>query len=273
MEGDIKEYNRSFSTTYDYINYRLVFPEDNMQPYVSGNYAIVVYENGVLTSILLTRRFYVVEKTVQIIPQIKRPLPGQFYDTGHLVNFSVTGSSNLLNDPNSRITAVIKQNNRNDNSVRLTQPQFIRPGRFDYTFSDMVIFQAGNEFRNFDIKNLRYISENLSAIEFVNPWYHVLLKTDVSRAGKPYFFIRDLNGAYYVDREKAVDKNNEADYAYVHFTLDHAEFPAGSSVYVFGMLSDWKLNDRNRMLFNNDKQAYELIMLLKQGWYDYKGTW
>jgi len=66
-----------------------------------------------------------------------------------------------------------------------------------------------------------------------------------------------------------VDKHSEADYAYVHFTLDFPPSLDGSNIYVFGMLTDWKLNDRNRMKYNSDKGLYELIMLLKQGWYDY----
>jgi hypothetical protein len=252
-EGEIKEYHRSFNTTYDYINYRLVFPEEDMQPYVSGNYSIVVYERGNPDNIILTRRFYIVETIVEIIPQVKRPLPGISYETGQLVNFSVTGTGIILNDPDRRISAIIKQNNRDDNAVRLTQPQFIRPGRLDYTFSDKVIFQGGSEFRNFDMKNLRYISEFISQIEFINPWYHVHLKTDIPKTGKPYFYSGDLNGAYYVDREKATDKNTEADYAYVHFSLEYPELNDGSSIYVFGMLPTGNSMTANRMLYNRTR--------------------
>ncbi len=79
---------------------------------------------------------------------------------------------------------------------------------------------GGNEFRSLDIKSMKYQTENMAAIEFRNPYFHVILKPDESRAGKPYFSRTDLNGSYFIDKEKAGNKFTEADYIYVHFSLD-----------------------------------------------------
>lgn len=161
------------------------------------------------------------------------------------------------------------QNERPDNVLTIEKPIYIAPGRYDYTYTDRIIFQGGNEFRNFDIKSLKYISEKISRIDFINPYYHVFLKPDESRGHMPYFSNNDLNGAYYIDREKAVEKHQEADYVYVHFKFNHPIILDGKTIYVFGMLTDWSLSEHNRMTYNPETGFYETTLLLKQGWYDY----
>ncbi|MBN2481462.1 MAG: DUF5103 domain-containing protein [Bacteroidales bacterium] len=269
-EGEIHEVYRSFSTTYDYIHYHLNFPEENVRPVISGNYAIVVYEMNRPEEIILTRRFYITEKLVQVEGNISRAPHGIHYESGQQVEFSVIDPLNEIRDPDSEILAVIMQNGCHDHSITLQRPFYMEPGRFDYTGADRNIFPGGNEFRNFDTKSLKYQSENIVRIDFMNPYWHVFLKPDEPRAYMPFFSDSDLDGAFYIDRENATEKHRESDYVYVHFRLDWPATHAGETIYVYGMLSDWSLGDHNRMTFNPETGYHELTMLLKQGWYDYE---
>lgn len=268
-EGEIHDMQRSFNTTYDYMHYSLKFPEENVKPIISGNYVIVVYDVNQPEKFILTRRFYIIERIVQIEGTVNRAPSANYYETGQLVQFSVIDPKNEIQDPNSELIAVIMQNERPDNVLTIEKPIYIAPGRYDYTYTDRIIFQGGNEFRNFDIKSLKYISEKISRIDFINPYYHVFLKPDESRGHMPYFSNNDLNGAYYIDREKAVEKHQEADYVYVHFKFNHPIILDGKTIYVFGMLTDWSLSEHNRMTYNPETGFYETTLLLKQGWYDY----
>ena len=45
-----------------------------------------------------------------------------------------------------------------------------------------------------------------------------------------------------------------------------------SDVYIFGALTNWKCNKRNKMTYNYEKRQYELMLLLKQGYYNYQYT-
>ncbi len=268
-EGEIRVMQRSFNTTYDYMHYSLKFPEESTKPVISGNYAIVVYELNNPETPILSKRFYVVEKMVQVEGTVNRAPPGKYYENGQVVQFSVIDTKNEIRDPNSELLAVVMQNGCPENILTIEKPLYIAPGRYDYTYADRIIFPGGNEFRNFDMKSLKYLSENISSIDFINPYYHVYLKPDESRGHTPYFFSNDLNGAYYIDREKADQKHQEADYAYVHFKFKHPIVFDGEAIYVFGMLSDWSLSEYNRMIYNPESGFYEITMLLKQGWYDY----
>jgi len=62
----------------------------------------------------------------------------------------------------------------------------------------------------------------------------------------------------------------ECDYTFVHFTLPLPVQLVGGSVNVFGALTDWNANKSNQMSWNNITAAYELTMMLKQGYYNYQ---
>jgi hypothetical protein len=268
-QGIISEMSTSFNTTVDYAHYRLIFPNEDCLPVISGNYALVVYENDDPETIILTRRFYVIEKTVQIEGKVKQPSFGANKDTDQQVEFTVLHNNLDIRDPFTEIAVVVQQNGRDDRLITDLKPLFIKPGKTEFTDPDACIFPGGNEFRSLDIKSMKYQTENIASIDFQNPYYHVFMKPDETRAYNPYFYKNDLNGGYYIDREKATDKHQEADYVYVHFTLNCWPPLADEEVYVMGSFCDWTMNEKNKMAYNAEKKCYELALLLKQGLYDY----
>ena len=268
-QGTIRESANSFNTTFDYMHYRLLFPEEDCVPVLSGNYALVVYESVDPEKIVLTRRFYVTEKTVQIEGSVKQPLPGEFRESGQQVDFTVNHPGMNIRDPFGEITAVIRQNGRDDNLIRSPKPTFIQSGKIIYSDQDGIIFPGGNEFRNFDFKNLKYLTENMATIAFRNPYYHLFLKPDKIRSNKPHSSKPDLNAGFLVSLEKANDKHIEADYGYVHFTLEDPLVTTGGTIYVTGGFCDWSTGESNKMIYNSASGCYEVTLLLKQGFYDY----
>ncbi len=267
-QGVIQESTSSFNTTRDYTHFHLIFPEEDCMPVLSGNYALVVYEEEHPDKILFTRRFYVIEKTVQVAGRIKQPA-GEHSETGQQLEFTLSYDGNLIRDPLNDIVVAVVQNNRDDIAVIPGKPSFFKPGQFEYADHPDVLFSGGNEFRSVDIKSMKYQSENIASIDFQNPYYHVFLKTDEDRENKPYFSKTDFNGGYFVDREKSGDKHTEADYVYVHFSFAPPVLYSGENVYVTGAFSDWAARDWNKMKFNMENGRFEAVLLLKQGMYDY----
>ena len=268
-QGIIRESASSFNTTYDYRHYRLVFPEEDCLPILSGNYALVVYDQEYPDKIMLTRRFYVTEQTVRIEARIKQPAYGNFKETGQQIEFTVLHDDRQIRDPLNEVSAVVIQNNRDDKSLTIAKPFSILPGRLEYTDPEKGIFPGGNEFRSLDIKSMKYQTENMAAIDFQNPYYHIFMKPDENRGNKPYFSKIDLNGSYFIDREKSDDKHTEADYVFVHFNLSQLPIYEGEEVYVNGGFCDWENHESNKMKYNTAKSCFELTLLLKQGLYDY----
>jgi len=60
----------------------------------------------------------------------------------------------------------------------------------------------------------------------------------------------------------------DADYVTVNFFLRPIEEFSGD-IYVFGALTDWKANKKNKMKFDSSKELYTTQLFLKQGWYNY----
>jgi hypothetical protein len=267
-EGTIRESDPSYNTTYDYMHYRLEFPEDDCMPVLSGNYAIVVYEADDPDKVVLTHRFYVVEKAAQLTGRVQQVPSGEFRETSQQVAFSLDYSGLPVQDPLRDLSVVIRQNGRDDNSMRNLKPSSVANGKIEFDGPDEGIFNAGNEFRTLDLKSMKYQTENIAAIDFQNPNYHVFLKPDKSRDGSPYFSKSDLNGQYFINQEKARNKHIEADYIFVHFTLAEP-YPLPEDVYVTGELTNWAASPSGKMKYNADKAYYECTLLLKQGLYDY----
>jgi len=267
-EGTIRESDPSYNTTYDYTHYRLEFPEEDCLPVVSGNYALIVYEADDPDKVMLTHRFYVVEKAVQLTGRLQQAPSGEFRETSQQVMFSMDYSGLKVQDPLRDLAIVIRQNGRDNNSIKNMKPSFITNGKIEFDGMDEGIFNAGNEYRTLDLKSMKYQTENMAAIDFQNPYYHVYLKPDKSRDGNPYFSKADLNGQYFIDQEKARNKHIEADYIFVHFTLAEP-YPVPEDVYVTGELTGWAASPSGKMKYNADKGYYECTLLLKQGLYDY----
>jgi hypothetical protein len=116
---------------------------------------------------------------------------------------------------------------------------------------------------------MRYQTENIAVIDFRNPYYHVILKTANLRANKPWFSKTDLNGNYYIDKEKSDDRHTEADYVYVHFILELPSVYSANMVYVAGVFNDWSKDEASLMKLNPENGLFEITLLLKQGLYDY----
>lgn len=267
-QGTVREMSPSVNTTVDYVHHRLVFPDGECKPVLSGNYALVVYEEDPEDPVF-TRRFYVSDNSVQIEGSIRQPPPGEFRESGQQLAFTVNYNKDAVKDPSRDITIVVRQNQHDHRIIKNPLPSLTLPGKLEFADTDEAIFAGGNEFRSLDIKSMKYQTENIAMIDFQNPYYHVFLKTEDSRAYKPYFSNRDLNGSYFIDKEKSIDKHVEADYVYVHFYLIQSLPVQDKACYVTGMLTDWHADTSNLMTYNAEKQCMEATLLLKQGLYDY----
>jgi Domain of unknown function (DUF5103) len=270
-ENVVEDYKPSFNTTVDYIHYRLSFPNDQIKITLSGNYILCVYPYGNPEKPVLTRRFIITENAAKISLSVHRPMMTAGNNTGQQVDFTINFAGLNLIDPNRNVYSFLLQNGRWNNAKKNLLPDFYSNNELKYSsLSEKNTFIAGNEFRYFDIKSIRYLSEFIEKIDFRPPNYHVLLKPSDNREFKPYFYTQDFNGRYYIAFQEGRDPDTDADYVYVYFTLPSKYALAGGKMYVSGGLADWSFNQNNLMDYNPELQQYECTMLLKQGWYNYE---
>jgi hypothetical protein len=270
LQNPITNYVYSTNTLTNYIHYSLVLPDDNCKPRVSGNYIIKVYEDLDETKMAFTKRFYIYETAAEIEFNILRPEIPRYMLKYQEFKLSVKPDVTDFTDLKSEIKIVVNQNGMpcRTKSYLLSR---LEPGNtLVYDDLDTNIFDGGNEFRNFDIKSIRYQSIRIKKIVYLDGLYNILLKPDDWRTKTRYFFDQDLNGNYYIENSLGVSKDKDADYVMVHFELP-AQLPVmDGNLYVYGALTNWKCDAGSVMKFNLEKQVYEKDLFLKQGYYNYQ---
>lgn len=267
-ENTVDEYAFSFATHQSYTHYSVQFPNEDVSFKVSGNYVIEVWEEDNDTLPVITQRFYVWEDIAAISGQVFRPNLVTFRTEYQELNFSVDIKTLAITNPYDEIRVVMKQNSREDNAWQELKPRFINNNILSYD-DDNTVFFAGKEYRRFDTRTLRFQTDRIVKIEKGYKRYDVFVNTDESRSFKQYFYEKDINGNYIVLADLTNDPNIEADYAYIHFTLQYPYFLSNGDFYVVGDFNGYNISEENKMVYDFDKQTYSTTLFLKQGFYNY----
>ena len=268
-EDQIRNYHGSMNTRVPYTHYQLEFPNHNMQPTKSGNYILKVFLDGDRDRVVFTRRFMVFEQQVSIEGHVQQANLVRYRYQKQQLEFSIQTASYHISNPYREMHLVITQNGRWDNAITNLQPRSVRGNQFVYDYEEETLFEGGNEFRRFDTRSLRQLSERVQDIQSSRRHWDVFLLPDRVRAYESYVTDNDLNGRFQVLTADGRNHMLESDYAWVHFRLPMAEPFENGHVYVMGALTDWHFTGDNRMNYNYGERAYELSLFLKQGYYNY----
>jgi hypothetical protein len=269
-DNPVEEFKPSFNTTVQYVHYKLTFPNDRVKLTLSGNYILSVYSDDPDKPVI-TQRFIITEDIAGIKIAMHRPQMTSDNNSGQQVDFTVNLNAVRVADPYRDIFSFILQNGRWNDAKKNLKPVVFGGNELNYnSLSDRNIFKGGNEFRYFDIRSIRYVSEFVKRIDFRSPCYNVLLNPSENREFKPYFYWQDFNGKFYVATQEGRDPETDADYVNVFFTLPSKYMLSDGKMYVSGAFNNWALNGNNLMSYNPQAGQYECAMLLKQGWYNYE---
>lgn len=270
-EDRITEYKYSFATLQKYTHYELILPNNQIRPKISGNYLLKVYEEGNQQKPVISQRFYVVENTVNIGVDVVPSSQVALRFSNQKVNFTIFHKISIQN-PYADLKAVVMQNGDPQTAVLNTKPSFIRPGSLVYNELNSNDFPAGNEFRKFDIRSLRYKAENVQNI-IKDSSNNVVLFQDINGSKSKYSNLIDENGSFYIRNQEGRDDRTESDYANVMFTLNAVPPTKSGDAYVVGRFNNYQLNESNRLSFESSRKRFYGNILLKQGLYDYKYIW
>jgi len=287
FENYIESYSFSFNTIQKYIHYELIFPNENINFLKSGNYIILIYDENM--NPIITKRFIVYEEIVKIESVLKRGTFVKDFDTKHEIDFKINLNNLIIQNPYEEIKVVIQQNDNWNNVKKNMRPSFIGTDFLEYDYDGEISFNAGNEFRHFEISNLDFFSENIDSIytqkitkflstkenklcdnQLVNQnIFFASIKKDYSRQKNNYFNKYDLNGKMKIKNSRSNYPEYESEYVMVDFYLKHNS-KKNSDIYIYGAISNWNINEEFKMKYDEDSQAHQLRLFLKQGYYDYQ---
>jgi hypothetical protein len=266
----INDFQSSLATSTPYTHYKLQLPNNDVKIKISGNYIIRVIDNYNQEKTIFEKRFIVVEPLLAINANIRQPVNNDYRLNSQQIELSIITNSLNIANPYNDLIPLVTQNNQLDNSFYGIKPVFIRTNELIYTAPDNMIINGVNEFRSFDINSIHYISPGIKSIDQIGGEFSVQLQPAENNRKQKYSNKPDINGHYIIKLEKSEMSDIEADYVWVYFTLPYYDQLQGKEVFVYGELSDWKYIPQNLMQYNYQREAYELRLLLKQGYYNYR---
>ncbi|MGD1844888.1 MAG: DUF5103 domain-containing protein [Salibacteraceae bacterium] len=267
----ITEYRYSRNTFQRFIHYSYTFPNQNIKFTKSGNYILVVYRNGNPQEPVITRRFIISEKRIQVVPDIHWATNVNQRRSHQEIDFVLNFDAYQLTNPYTDVHVVLMQNYRWDNVRTGIKPTFAENDKLTYDSDEENVFMGGNEYRPFDTKDLNYRSAEIERTARIDGTNHVYLLPDQRRSFRVYLDQPDINGWRLIKiDERNTDSDVDADYAYVHFVLPYDRRLPNGDIYIFGALTNWQYQRDFKMVYNENRKQYEASVFLKQGFYNYE---
>lgn len=265
----IDDYKPSRNTTVEYTHFGFDIPNDDMGLKLSGNYTVMVYEDGYPDDILLTACFSVLDSQVSIGTTVSSNTDIDTNRSHQQLSFSILHQNVNIRDPYTDLKVFAWQNNRLDTERQKLKPTYITPGKLIYEHNRELIFEAGNEYRRFETSSHRYNGMNVGHIKYDRPTYSMYIVPDKIRAGRTYLYDQDQNGRFIIRTNESDYSETEADYFTTIFTIP-TDSPILEDIFINGNFTANNFSDKYMMVYDREKKEYRLSLLLKQGLYNYQ---
>ncbi len=267
LNGLIDQFQYAFNTYQKYTTYTLTFPNDKIQPKISGNYELIVYKDSP-SKPLFTKRFVVVEDNASLSLNITRFSDAKRPNINQRVEVQAVGSGNILTQNLNSVSLNVIQNNNWNISLNNLKPSSSLGNKILFQQLQLA-FPGYNEFYYFDNKTINLPVNTVAGHEIINNTHHTYLHP-VWAFPLNYQYQPDVNGAFYHRRiDNGIERNadREADYAWVYFTLESEK--TDKNIYVLGGFNGFIPSKDNQMFYDKATKRYIAKIYLKQGFYSY----
>ena len=266
----IEDVEQSINTNVLYTHYRLQIPNGRCKLTMSGNYRVTIYDANDDDKPVAECCFMVVEPRMGVKLSVDANTDKGINSRWQQVAMEVKYGGGLsVTDVQRQIHTVVMQNGRWDNAVVNAKPQFVMGDGLRWSHNAQLVFEAGNEYRKFEMLDVRHANMGVEKIDWDGEAYHAYLWPDEPRGS--YVFDEDANGAFYIRNSDNRENNSTSEYIHVHFTLRSPRLDG--DVFVNGVWTNDQLSAPYKMQFDEGAQCYRLSLLLKQGYYSYQYVW
>ena len=265
----ITNYTSSFNTYQIYTNYNITFPNSNTSIKKSGNYIIRIFDE--YGEELFNRKFIIYENLSSVKVDIKRSQELKNINEKQVVNFEINPNNIRFNNPDKNVKTLVFKNSNINSPITNVKPQYKIGNKLIYKYNKELSFWGGNEYLYFDNKNIRITNVKIRGYN-LKEIYENYLFNDYPRFNRKYTYNPDINGGFLINTSNSGNPNNEADYANIYFSLENYNNYLNNEqdIYIVGDFNNYSTNKIYKMQFNENKNQFEAVLKLKQGFYNYK---
>lgn len=271
MEGfnnnPIEDYQNSINTTILYTHYKLSIPNEKCRLKMSGNYRLTVYDEDNGNQKVLTAEFMVVEPLMTLGLAVTSNTDIDLNDSHQQLSMTVGYGPINITNREEQLYTIVTQNNSPESAKVNVKPNIVNNKGLQWNHNRGLIFDAGNEYRKYEILALSHPTMGIDHIDWDGHYYNVY--PFMAEPRKNYLYDEDANGAFYIRNSDNTENDYTCDYAYVHYKLKSPEL-TDMTLAVNGW---WTTNnDVNSytMTYNPADATYNVTILQKQGYYSYR---
>ena len=264
----IEDFEHSINTTVLYTHYRFSIPNAQCRPTLSGNYRLSIIDDD-LQEIVASIEFMITEQSM-ILSMAASSNTDQDTNLSHQqVTFGLRYGDQLITDPSSQIQTVVMQNGREDTWQWNVTPSAINHLGMEWRHRKELIFDAGNEYRKFEILDTSHPTMGIERITWDGTAYQAFPYLSEPRPN--YLYDEDANGAFYIRNSDNRDNDITSDYVWVNYWLK-TPFVKDGDIVIDG---HWTTDDPESyvMTYDPDQRLYSAKILQKQGYYSYQYLW
>ena len=264
----IDGYELSINTTVPYTHYRFQLPNDQCQLRLSGNYRLHIQEDGTGDDVL-TVEFMVTEQSMKLAMSASTNTDIDTNGSHQQVTMTVGYQGHSVTRPEEQIQTVVMQNCREDNCRRNVPPTFISQNSLEWSHSMDLIFDAGNEYRKYEVLDPSHPTMGIDYIRWDGEYYQVF--PFVSEPRPNYLYDKDADGNFYIRNSDNRENDTASDYVWVNYRLKTDVLTTGYIV----IDGRWATEDSDtyRLVYDEESGLYTASILQKQGYYSYQYLW
>ncbi|MCR4994186.1 MAG: DUF5103 domain-containing protein [Bacteroidales bacterium] len=264
----IDDYERSLNTTVPYTHYSLQIPNSQCRLKMSGNYRLHITDDDLREEIAVVE-FMVAEQLMPLALEMTTNTDVDLNQSHQQLSMSLSYNHLSVTYPQEQIYTVVKQNDRDDNCRINVKPTFVNANGLDWTHCRQLIFDAGNEYRKFEILDPSHPTMGIDHISWDGDAYQAYPFIDEPRPN--YLYDEDADGAFFIRNSDNREINTVCDYIWVNYRLKTPRLSEGH-LSVSGHWTN-ESPETYRMTYDEASGLYTASILQKQGYYNYQYLW
>ena len=270
-DAPMNDFSSSRGTIVDYMHYRLVLPNQDVNWKISGNYILKIWDRDNNDEVLMHLRFIVFEPDLGLSEiELFRSTRSGFFDSHHEISFALGLKDVLLDDPMQSVRASVIQNYSWHSIQQLIPPRRYMRDQLYFDQHNSIVFPVKREYRLLDLRTLFSRGFRIHDIAAYVDGINVTLETDEIRGYEKKFGTDfDMNGGFAITNTDLLNNDWELEYVHVLFTLHFFNSPPEADVFVLGAFNNYEANADSRMEFDEESSLFYKEVLVKQGVYDY----